>query len=371
MADAADDARPHPARALAPAAARRPARAGRAGRRSVPSPRAPGRPRPRAAWSWQRLGRGPRRRRGGRGDPAAQRPPRGRGVRRPPRRGSAGSRALSRSSPARSRACSCAVRVPRRCVRASGALGWGIGRARAARRRGHRPRAPRTDPQRDPHPDRARPAGDRAGPTSRSCSRRCREPPGAPTPGSSVRGAAEPRRAGGRASSRDRRSRPPSTRRGADVADRDRARAAGGAAGAGAREAERAAEGPVAGGRRRPRPPPTSRPTSPRPWSPPAPARERRRPGRRSASPAAWVLRRSLPTVAPALAWGVGRRAAGLPEPGTDLARLTALALVLAGPATSVGAVMALAWWPRLVGVVVAGGLAASVFIGRSLSRLN
>jgi hypothetical protein len=39
----------------------------------------------------------------------------------------------------------------------------------------------------------------------------------------------------------------------------------------------------------------------------------------------------------------------------------------MAGPATSVGAIMALAWWPRLVGVVVAGGLAASVFIGRSL----
>ena len=52
---------------------------------------------------------------------------------------------------------------------------------------------------------------------------------------------------------------------------------------------------------------------------------------------------------------------------GTDLARLTSLALVLAGPATSVGALMALAVWPRLVGVVVAGGLAASVFIGRAL----
>ncbi len=39
----------------------------------------------------------------------------------------------------------------------------------------------------------------------------------------------------------------------------------------------------------------------------------------------------------------------------------------MAGPATSVGAVMAMAWWPRLVGVVVTGGLVASVFIGRAL----
>jgi hypothetical protein len=66
-------------------------------------------------------------------------------------------------------------------------------------------------------------------------------------------------------------------------------------------------------------------------------------------------------------AWGVGLAVGGMPEPGTDLARLTSLALVLAGPATSVGAIMAMAWWPRIVGVVVAGGLAASVFIGRAL----
>ena len=56
-----------------------------------------------------------------------------------------------------------------------------------------------------------------------------------------------------------------------------------------------------------------------------------------------------------------------IPEAGSDLARITALGLVLAGPATSVGAIMALAWWPRIVGIVVAGGLAAAVFIGRSL----
>jgi hypothetical protein len=73
-----------------------------------------------------------------------------------------------------------------------------------------------------------------------------------------------------------------------------------------------------------------------------------------------------LPTAAAGITWWVGVLAGGVPEPGTDLARLTSLGLVLAGPATSVGAIMTLAWWPRLVGVVVAGGLAATIFIGRS-----
>jgi hypothetical protein len=74
-----------------------------------------------------------------------------------------------------------------------------------------------------------------------------------------------------------------------------------------------------------------------------------------------------VPLLAAGAAWGVGLAAGRMPEPGTDLARLTSLGLVLAGPATSIGAIMALAWWPRLVGVVVAGGVAAAVFIGRAL----
>lgn len=74
-----------------------------------------------------------------------------------------------------------------------------------------------------------------------------------------------------------------------------------------------------------------------------------------------------LPLIGAGAAWGVGLAGGRMPEPGTDLARLTSLALVLAGPATSIGAIMALAWWPRTVGVVVAAGLAASVFIGRAL----
>jgi hypothetical protein len=95
------------------------------------------------------------------------------------------------------------------------------------------------------------------------------------------------------------------------------------------------------------------------------PVRERRRirlgqPGAR----AAFVL---LPMFGAGLAWGVGVATGNMPQSGTDLARLTSLALVMAGPATSVGAVMAMAWWPRLVGVVVTGGLVASVFIGRAL----
>ena len=74
-----------------------------------------------------------------------------------------------------------------------------------------------------------------------------------------------------------------------------------------------------------------------------------------------------LPLVGAGAAWGIGLVTGRMPPPGTDIARLTALGLVLAGPATSIGAIMALAWWPRLVGVVVAGGLAAAVLLGRVL----
>ena len=56
-----------------------------------------------------------------------------------------------------------------------------------------------------------------------------------------------------------------------------------------------------------------------------------------------------------------------MPDPGSEVGRLTALALVLAGPAATIGAIMARVWWPRLIGVVVAGALAASVLVGRSL----
>jgi hypothetical protein len=74
-----------------------------------------------------------------------------------------------------------------------------------------------------------------------------------------------------------------------------------------------------------------------------------------------------LPLLAAGFVWAAATLGGRLPEPGTDLGRLTALGLVLAGPATSVGAIMARAWWPRLVGVVVTSGLASAVFVGRAL----
>jgi hypothetical protein len=74
-----------------------------------------------------------------------------------------------------------------------------------------------------------------------------------------------------------------------------------------------------------------------------------------------------LPLAAAGAAWAIGVFAGEMPSTGSDSARLTALALVLAGPGTAIGAIMARTWWPRIAGVVVAGGLASSIFIGRSL----
>lgn len=65
--------------------------------------------------------------------------------------------------------------------------------------------------------------------------------------------------------------------------------------------------------------------------------------------------------------WGAALGMGRLPPADSDTGRLTALALAFAGPATSVAAIMARAWWPRLVGVVVTSGLAAAVFIGRAV----
>jgi hypothetical protein len=79
---------------------------------------------------------------------------------------------------------------------------------------------------------------------------------------------------------------------------------------------------------------------------------------------AAFVL---LPLVGAGAVWGVATAQGRLPDPATDIGRLTSLGLVLAGPATSVGAIMARAWWPRLVGVVVTSGLASAVFVGRAI----
>ncbi|MDQ3691632.1 MAG: hypothetical protein M3406_16705 [Chloroflexota bacterium] len=74
-----------------------------------------------------------------------------------------------------------------------------------------------------------------------------------------------------------------------------------------------------------------------------------------------------LPLLGAGIVLGLAATQDRMPQPGTDLGRLTALALVLGGPATTVGAFLARVWWPRLVAVVVAGGLAATVFVGRAL----
>lgn len=106
-----------------------------------------------------------------------------------------------------------------------------------------------------------------------------------------------------------------------------------------------------------------ARAAEPEPAAEPQP-RGRGLPIRRAAPSAVLLL---LPLVGAGAALGIGVTFGSMPNPGTDLWRLTALALVLAGPAATIGAIMARVWWPRLVGVVVAGGLAAAVFIGRAL----
>jgi hypothetical protein len=99
----------------------------------------------------------------------------------------------------------------------------------------------------------------------------------------------------------------------------------------------------------------------------PTPGRWRRRAAVRISRPRPSAVFVLLPLLGAGFVWGAATLGGRLPEPGTDLGRLTALGLVLAGPATSVGAIMARAWWPRLVGVVVTSGLASAVFVGRAL----
>jgi hypothetical protein len=125
--------------------------------------------------------------------------------------------------------------------------------------------------------------------------------------------------------------------------------------------------------------PPATPPSTPPPVAVTAPEPTRRPAGRlrrwrrqrpgsarigRPRPSAVFVL---LPLAGAGLVWGAAYLLGRLPDPASDLGRLTALGLVLAGPATSIGAIMARAWWPRLVGVVVTSGLATAVFVGRAL----
>jgi hypothetical protein len=74
-----------------------------------------------------------------------------------------------------------------------------------------------------------------------------------------------------------------------------------------------------------------------------------------------------LPLLAAGAIWGIGGALDRLPADGTDRMNVVTLTLVLGGPATAVGALMARIWWPRLIGVVVTSGLAALVVAARAL----
>lgn len=63
--------------------------------------------------------------------------------------------------------------------------------------------------------------------------------------------------------------------------------------------------------------------------------------------------------------WGLAAVLGRLPASATDEGRLVWLGLVLAGPATSIGVIVARAWWPRLMGVVVSVGMASLLLMVR------
>lgn len=111
---------------------------------------------------------------------------------------------------------------------------------------------------------------------------------------------------------------------------------------------------------------------SPSVEQPPVPAAERR--GRLRLPRPSWTARPGpsaaifvLPLIAAGAAWGAALLLDRMPPPGTELGRITALALVLAGPVTTVAAIMARVYWPRIAAVVIAGGLATALFVGRAL----
>jgi len=100
----------------------------------------------------------------------------------------------------------------------------------------------------------------------------------------------------------------------------------------------------------------------------------RSRPSVSLGRPAAGLIRRHaraavalVPLLGAIAAWGLGMTVGEMLDPSSDLGRLTALALVMAGPAASIGTLLAGARWPQLTGLVVMSGLAASVLIGRVL----
>jgi hypothetical protein len=113
---------------------------------------------------------------------------------------------------------------------------------------------------------------------------------------------------------------------------------------------------------------PTAVPAEASDAAPAAVARRRRwlpRPSVRLPSLSAAVV--LLPVIATGAVWGLALAGDRLPSAESDLGRLTSLALVLAGPASAVGAIVARVWWPRLTVAVVVAGLAAAILVGRAL----
>jgi hypothetical protein len=74
-----------------------------------------------------------------------------------------------------------------------------------------------------------------------------------------------------------------------------------------------------------------------------------------------------VPLAGAVVAWALGVTVGEMPDPASELGRLTAVALVMAGPASALGVIVARVRWPQIVGVVVMSGLAASVLVGRML----
>lgn len=94
------------------------------------------------------------------------------------------------------------------------------------------------------------------------------------------------------------------------------------------------------------------------------------RPGWMAAAAARRPARDLLVTLVPIVAAGVIWIAAGLGrqlDADTSSTRLLILSIALAGPVATLGALMARAAWPRLVGLVLLSGLGALLLIGRSL----
>ena len=289
----------------------------------------------------------------------AERPPRDRGVGRPASAGSAAS-AIYALSPGP------VTRVRLRGENASSLrggrrlLGGQLGSRPPARGGADRGRAAGADGDRHPHPDRARPAGDRRGQRGAPARRPVPRRPGAAAArGARARGAApaeEPP-----APVRDR-GRP-------GAHDGHRARAARAAAGRGA--GGRRGRGARAAGREpRRRRPPRQKPHR---RLRRRPRHRRRRNGAdgsacRSAARGRSTALVLLPLVGAGAAWGIGLMLDRMPDPGTDLGAAHGARARAGRP----GGHRSARSWPgpggrASSGVVVAGGLAAAVFVGRSL----